>query len=247
MMSPMPSNILREFNLTGEDTTPPLTAVPADLNVYAAREGGAMVCIARVGWVDEGGVEIDGGYATVQWYAVKFMDPKINTAAKAWPFPLAEQPPVRLSPLGGTTSVDADGVEIVMPDRVWLWPVIHAVSLPTAKIVRITIGGNSNGQYSIQRDSGGSNRVTAVGQTIEQIRNALVAAWTGDDLVDAAADPDAVGEIVMTGPVGLDYYLTLQSPGDTMAQAADPSSASPAVKGRIYFHADRPLIDRGNP
>lgn len=249
MMAPMPSNILREFNITGEDTTPPLTAVPADLHVTAAREGGPMVCEARLAFLNVDGAELSAGSATVQWYAVVFMDPKINVAAKAWPFPLLEQATVRLEELGGTTSLDTDADEIVMPDRVWLWPVIHAVTLPVQQVVRVTVGDDADGTYSIQVDTGevieDPVEVDAVGLTIEQIRDQLVAGLAASEYVTAEADPDEDAELVITGALGASFMLVLSAPGDALTQADDPSPTSPAVKGRVYFHAARPWINRG--
>jgi hypothetical protein len=82
--------------------------------------------------------------------------------------------------------------------------------------------------------------------TIEQIRDQLVAGLAASEYVTAEADPDETAELVISGAVGKSFALVLSAPGDALTQEDDPSPNSPAVKGRVYFHAMRPWINRGN-
>lgn len=95
--------------------------------------------------------------------------------------------------------------------------VIGRRATPVAKVITITVGGNADGNYSIQIDAG-PYLYAAVGKTQTQIRDALLALLAGDTVATAASV--GANQITLTAiAVGLDFSTTLASPGDVMTQA----------------------------
>ena len=89
---------------------------------------------------------------------------------------------------------------------------------PVAKVIRVTVGGFADGNYSIQLDTGDPQVYAAVGKTAAEIRNALVLLFAGNTL--AAAVAQGVASIDFTAlDVGYDFSSTLESPADAMIQA----------------------------
>lgn len=96
--------------------------------------------------------------------------------------------------------------------------VIGRRATPVAKVITVTVGGNADGDYSIQIDSNTAYEYAAAGKTATEIRDALLALMAADGWVTAASQGGAA--ITLTAiNVGLDFSVTLASPGDAMTQA----------------------------
>lgn len=88
---------------------------------------------------------------------------------------------------------------------------------PVAKVVRVTVGGATDGNYSIQVNADTPLAHVAAGQTAPQIRDALLALFAGNTTVSAVTQGVASIDITAIN-VGLDFALTLASPGDVLTQ-----------------------------
>jgi hypothetical protein len=254
MMSPMSSNILREFEIAVDDF--PQNQVPADLKVTAPRGGGPIRLQVRLEFIDADGAAVTGGTvdapsngsATVDWYGIKFMDPDLNIAAKAYPFPLIEQPPVKTSISTANLGMNG-GVDMVINQRsdAWPWPVITAIAPPTqyGKVIVVTLPElTPDGMYSIARDEEDPVEVDAVSQGFDAIMAELAAGFDADEVVTVAQNLDE-RTLTFTCEVGETFELALVSPGDAMTQEDIelPDATGIAVAARMYAHVLGPIID----
>jgi hypothetical protein len=84
-----------------------------------------------------------------------------------------------------------------------------------AKVMRVTVVGFADGDYSIQVNADAPLVFAASGNTAVEIRDGLLALFVGNTTVSAVAQ--GVSAIDFTAiNVGMDFDLTLASPGDTM-------------------------------
>lgn len=89
---------------------------------------------------------------------------------------------------------------------------------PVAKVVRVTIGAATDGEYSIQVEAETPLAYTASGNTVTEIRDALLALFAGHAVVSVASSgTDAID--FTAANAGFNFTLTLASPGDNMTQA----------------------------
>lgn len=87
-----------------------------------------------------------------------------------------------------------------------------------AKVMRVTVVGFTDGNYSIQVNADTPLVYAAVGKTAAQIRTELLALFAGNLTVSAVSQGAASIDITALA-AGLDFDLTLASPGDTMIKA----------------------------
>ena len=96
--------------------------------------------------------------------------------------------------------------------------VIGRRATPVAKVITITVGGNTDGDYSIQVNADTPQVYAASGKTQTQIRDALLALFVGNATVTGASV--GANQLTLTAnAAGLDFDVTLASPGDVMTQA----------------------------
>lgn len=89
---------------------------------------------------------------------------------------------------------------------------------PVAQVIRVTVVGFGDGDYSIQIGTDDPYVYAAVGKTAAEIRDALLALMVADTTVSAATQ--GVASIDLTAlDVGFAFAVTLASPSDTMTQA----------------------------
>lgn len=244
--------LLRSLSLT-PDGTLPANKVPPELGVTAPRRGGPIVFEWRIEFVDDDGLVIvggtegepDPGSATVQWHAISFRSSEMQGALASGPFAFREQPEVTTQPLTAAATVDGSEVkETTISGTGWPWPRVTAITAPVVlpKSIRLTVGGATGGTYSIQVDEETALEFqTGLGDDEEAIRDGLVALFADHDLVEATADPEALDELLITAlEVGVDFELTLVSPGSILTQAAEQPVGTAATGLRIYMIVDRP-------
>lgn len=246
------STLLRSLSLT-PDGTLPANKVPPELGVTAPRRGGPIVFEWRIEFVDDDGAVIvggtegepDPGSATVQWHAISFRSSELSAALASGPYAYRAQPEVTTQPL--TTAATVDGSEVketTISGTGWPWPRVTAITAPEVlpKSIRLTVGGSTAGTYSIQVDEETALEFeTGLGDDEEAIRDGLVALFADHELVEATADPEALDELLITAlEVGVDFDLTLVSPGSILTQAAEQPVGAAATGLRIYMIVDRP-------
>ena len=96
--------------------------------------------------------------------------------------------------------------------------VIGRRATPVAKVITITVGGNTDGDYSTQVNADTPQVYAASGKTQTQIRDALLALFVGNATVTGASV--GANQLTLTAnAAGLDFDVTLASPGDVMTQA----------------------------
>lgn len=89
---------------------------------------------------------------------------------------------------------------------------------PVAQVIRVTVGGAADGDYSIQIDDQDPLVYAAVAKTAAEIRTALLALLAGNTLVSSASQGAAAIDLTALD-VGYSYTVTLASPSDAMTQA----------------------------
>mgnify|MGYP000582454005 CR=1 FL=1 len=97
---------------------------------------------------------------------------------------------------------------------------------PTAKVVRVTVGGTTDGNYSIQVDADDPLVYAAAGKTAAEIRDALLALFAGHPTVSAATQGAASIDFTAV-EAGYDFTLTLASPGGILTQTTQTPNVGP--------------------
>lgn len=88
---------------------------------------------------------------------------------------------------------------------------------PVAQVIRLTVGGAADGDYSVQIDDQDPLVYAAVGKTAAQIRDALLALLDANAVVTEATQ--GVASIDLTAiDAGYSFSVTLASPGDVLTQ-----------------------------
>ena len=86
-----------------------------------------------------------------------------------------------------------------------------------AKVVRLTVGGTTDGAYSVQIEALDPFVFNAVGNTAAEIRDGLLAAITVNTYVtDVTQGPASIDLTAINA--GFDFEVTLSSPGDILTQ-----------------------------
>lgn len=162
-----------------------------------------------------------GGSATVAWYGVAFENGAILTPA-----------------IGAAVVTDAlDTHKIEAGEGIWPWCRVTAMKPPvvTAKSIRVSVGGDGAGDYSIQVDAETAVSYTwTLGDTATDIRDGLVAAFAAHPTATAEADAVPEDLVVTLIAPGEEFVLTLVSPDDVMTQAEETPVIAVAATARIF-------------
>jgi hypothetical protein len=253
------SMIIREFPVSGDADAAPVDRVPAGLPVSSARMGGPILIEYKVKFVDADGTEVVGGTieapstgsATLQWHGIAFTSAEYNAARSTWPWPSKPSP---AGPKVSTLAIDGSsshtaGVARPLKVRgpVWPWPEFTAITPPTVlgKVVVVTFPlVTPDGTYSIQRDEEDPVEYAAVGTDWRTIIANLLAGFGDDEVVTVEANYDD-RELTFTSAAGVDFDLTLVSPGDIVTQADDPvpEGMGVAVAVQVVGRVLGPLIE----
>lgn len=199
------------------------TVRPSGFKPTGPRPGSAVASDYFVVFHDTDGAAMIGGSATIAWYGVSFDGPTLMTASI------------------GAAVVTADHVtrKIEVGEGVYFWPRVTAMTPPAvaAKSIRVNVGASADGDYSIQVDATTAVEFTASGDDPESIRDALVAGFAAHPTASAEAD-DAVDDLIVTlDTAGVDFELTLVSPGDALTQEEVDPVLPIAATLRIYTAA----------
>lgn len=89
---------------------------------------------------------------------------------------------------------------------------------PVAQVIRLTVGGDTDGDYSVQIDEQDPLVYTASGKTAAEIRTALLALLDANPIVTEATQGAASIDLTSV-LVGYAFSVTLASPGDVLTQA----------------------------
>lgn len=89
---------------------------------------------------------------------------------------------------------------------------------PVAQVIRLTVGGATDGNYSVQIDDQDPLVYAAVGKTTAQIRDALLALLDNNAIVTEATQGAASIDLTAID-AGYSFTVTLSSPGDMLTQA----------------------------
>lgn len=98
---------------------------------------------------------------------------------------------------------------------------------PVAKVVRVTVGGFADGDYTIQVDAETPITYPSTGKTAAQIRTELLALFAGNTTVSAASQGAASIDFTALD-VGYNFALTLESPADAMTQTVQTANVGAA-------------------
>lgn len=210
----------RSIPVDSPEAALPGTTRPAGFGPADPRPGSAAAIEWFAVYIDANGDAMIGGSATVAWYGVTF-DGSILTPA--------------IGAAVVTNTLDTHKIEI--GQGVWPWCRVTAMTPPAvaAKSIRVSVGGDGDGEYSIQVDATTAVAYTKLlGDTATDIRDGLLAAFAAHPTASAATDAVPEDLVVTALAAGVDFELTLVSPGDVLTQAEEtPVVAVPAIL-RVY-------------
>ncbi len=213
----------RSIAVDAAESTLSGTVRPSGFKPTGPRPGSAVASDYFVVFHDTNGAAMIGGSATLAWYGVSFDGAVLMTASI------------------GAAVVTADHVtrKIEVGEGVYFWPRVTAMTPPTvaAKSIRVNVGGDDDGTWSIGVDAETPVEFEAVDATVTEIAAGLVAAFAGHPTADAEVAQGGLALIVTYQTAGEDFELTLVAPADRLTQSEETPVVAVAATLRIYTAA----------
>lgn len=212
------ATILRELAAGATETALPGNTRPAGFKGQGERVGGPLEVSWFVEFFDADGNAQLSGQAIVQWYEVTAIGGLVAT-----------------TPAGAPATVDALEINTTnVSAGAWPWPRVTAQNEPTGtgKTITVSVGGAADGVYSIAVvGEEEPYEFTASGVSVSEIVDGLALLFDGHPTLTVNVSNDS---LAITGAVGEELELVLDSPGDLLTQTIDSEGTAPAATMRIY-------------